>query len=61
VGGLGTRASKAAAATWAWLERCRARAAERRALVQLTDWELRDLGLSRDEVDAESGKWFWRP
>jgi hypothetical protein len=37
------------------------RAADRRALGQLTDWELKDIGISRAEAGAEAEKWFWRP
>ena len=49
-----------AAALWTWWRQRRALACERRTLAQLTDWELRDIGLSRDEADAEAEKWFWR-
>jgi len=38
-----------------------ARAAERRALAQLSDSQLQDMGISRAEADAEAGKWFWNP
>jgi uncharacterized protein YjiS (DUF1127 family) len=38
-----------------------ARAAERRALAQLSDSQLQDMGISRPEADAEAGKWFWNP
>src|SRR5262245_45855988 len=44
-----------------WVTRCRARAAQRRALVQLDDRLLRDVGLNRTDVAAECGKWFWLP
>ena len=60
-GGLGTLAKKAGSEVWAWLGQCRARAAERRVLAQLTVWELRDIGISRGEADGESEKWSWRP
>ena len=45
---------------WAWLGRCRARAAERRALARLTDWDLRDIGITRADAETESEKWPWR-
>jgi uncharacterized protein YjiS (DUF1127 family) len=45
----------------AWLAQCSARAAERRVLARLTDWQLSDVGISRAEADAEAGKWSWRP
>ena len=32
----------------------------RRALRQLTDWELRDVGLTPDEAHREASKVFWR-
>lgn len=44
-----------------WILRCAERADERRILAQLTDWELRDIGISRAEADAEAGKCRWRP
>jgi hypothetical protein len=39
-----------------WLARWR----ERRALSELNDYLLRDIGLSRADVQAESAKWWWR-
>jgi uncharacterized protein YjiS (DUF1127 family) len=46
-------------AAFAWAVRCRARSAQRRALAQLDDRLLRDVGLNRIDVAAECGKWFW--
>jgi uncharacterized protein YjiS (DUF1127 family) len=40
-----------------WLDRAR----ERRRLAQLTDRELRDIGLNRYEARHESRKPFWSP
>jgi uncharacterized protein YjiS (DUF1127 family) len=60
-GGFGPVAKTAASALWTWLKRWRARAAERRGLAQMTDWELKDIGVSRAEADGEAEKWFWRP
>jgi uncharacterized protein YjiS (DUF1127 family) len=37
---------------------CRERSAQRRALAQLDDRLLRDVGLNRTDVAAECGKWF---
>jgi uncharacterized protein YjiS (DUF1127 family) len=34
---------------------------QRRALRDLPDYVLRDMALSRADVEAESGKPFWRP
>jgi uncharacterized protein YjiS (DUF1127 family) len=39
-----------------WLERGR----QRRALRQLSDHMLKDLGLSRSDAERESSKPFWR-
>lgn len=39
-----------------WLER----AQHRQALAGLTDVELKDIGLSRADVEAEANKPFWR-
>ena len=44
-----------------WVLRCAERADERRVLPQLSDWELRDIGISRAEANAEADKWCWRP
>jgi uncharacterized protein YjiS (DUF1127 family) len=38
----------------------RRRMAEREAFTELGDRELRDMGLSRWEVERELAKWFWR-
>jgi uncharacterized protein YjiS (DUF1127 family) len=45
----------------AWALRCAERSAQRRTLTQMTDWQLRDIGISRAEADGEAGKWCWRP
>jgi uncharacterized protein YjiS (DUF1127 family) len=45
----------------AWTQRCIERAAERRALARLGDWQLRDIGISRADAEIEAAKWFWRP
>ena len=60
-GGLGALAKKVASGVCARLGQCWVRAAERRALSRLTDWELHDIGISRAEAGAEAEKWFWRP
>jgi uncharacterized protein YjiS (DUF1127 family) len=41
---------------FAWLERAR----QRRQLQQLGDHMLKDIGLSRADVEAEAAKPFWR-
>jgi uncharacterized protein YjiS (DUF1127 family) len=40
-----------------WLERGR----QRRHLAAMDDHMLRDIGLSRADVSAETEKWFWQP
>jgi uncharacterized protein YjiS (DUF1127 family) len=40
-----------------WRERARSR----HLLLQLDDRMLRDVGLSRSDVDRECGKYFWQP
>jgi uncharacterized protein YjiS (DUF1127 family) len=41
---------------WEWGERAR----QRRALRELPDYLLRDIGVSRDEAELEAHKPFWR-
>lgn len=36
------------------------RACQRETLAELTDDQLRDIGLSRQQADAEAAKPFWR-
>lgn len=49
------------AARWcrAWLRAAAQRSAGRRALARLDDRLLRDVGMTRDEAEAEAGKPFW--
>ena len=49
-----------ARAILAWALRCAERSAQRRTLAQSTDWQLRDVGITRTEADGEAGKWCWR-
>jgi uncharacterized protein YjiS (DUF1127 family) len=49
--------SAAARAVWFWTERSR----QRRALAELDDRLLRDIGLTRDEARRECANPFWRP
>jgi uncharacterized protein YjiS (DUF1127 family) len=44
-------------AVWFWLERSR----QRRALAELDDYLLRDIGLTCDEVQRECANPFWKP
>ena len=39
---------------------CCERSAQRRALAELDDERLRDIGLTRAQAQAEAGKPFWR-
>jgi uncharacterized protein YjiS (DUF1127 family) len=59
-GAVRRRLAQALVAVLAWWEGCRSRAAQRRALKELSDWGLRDIGLTRAEAEGESGKWPWR-
>jgi uncharacterized protein YjiS (DUF1127 family) len=54
---LGHGAGRVAEGGLIWLERAR----QRRQLAQLSDYMLRDIGLSRADAWAESEKPFWRP
>ena len=42
---------------WFWMERSR----QRRALAELDDRLLRDIGLTRDEARRECANPFWKP
>jgi uncharacterized protein YjiS (DUF1127 family) len=44
-------------AVWFWMERSR----QRRALADLDDRLLRDIGLTRDEARRECANPFWKP
>jgi uncharacterized protein YjiS (DUF1127 family) len=43
-----------------WLAICTARHSQRKALAQLDDYRLRDIGKSRREAKIEAAKPFWR-
>ena len=47
-----------AGASWLW--RCAERSAQRRALAELDDDRLRDIGRTRADAQAEAAKPFWR-
>lgn len=53
---IGSRAMSLLRYPLAWSERMR----QRRALLALDDWMLKDIGLSRADVLRESGKPFWQ-
>jgi uncharacterized protein YjiS (DUF1127 family) len=44
-----------------WLSSAFDRAGQRRALAELTDDQLDDIGLSRREASMEAAKPFWKP
>jgi uncharacterized protein YjiS (DUF1127 family) len=51
---------RASVAQWlAWLQLCVLRSGERRRLRELTDRELKDIGLSRADVERECRRWPW--
>jgi uncharacterized protein YjiS (DUF1127 family) len=56
-GGLMRFGGAAVRAVWFWLERSR----QRRALAELDDHLLRDIGLTRDEAQRECANPFWKP
>jgi uncharacterized protein YjiS (DUF1127 family) len=56
-GRFGERAGRIAEVGLAWFDRAR----QRRRLGELSDQMLRDVGLTRADVWAESSKPFWRP
>jgi len=45
---------------WRWYVGCSARSRERRALAQLDDNALKDIGVTRRQANAESAKPFWK-
>jgi uncharacterized protein YjiS (DUF1127 family) len=56
-GGLMRLGGAAVRAVWFWIERSR----QRRALAELDDRLLRDIGLTRDEARREFASPFWKP
>ena len=56
-GGLTRLGSAAVRMIWFWMERSR----QRRALAELDDRLLRDIGLTRDETGRECANPFWKP
>lgn len=53
--------ARAVGAFFSWCARCYERAEQRRALAELEDRMLRDVGLSRGDALREAEKPFWRP
>jgi uncharacterized protein YjiS (DUF1127 family) len=43
-----------------WYARCLERSRQRQALAQLDDHDLKDIGMTRQEADAEAAKPFWK-
>jgi uncharacterized protein YjiS (DUF1127 family) len=43
-----------------FIAECRSLGRERRALASLDDWMLKDIGLSRADIEGELVKPFWR-
>ena len=48
------------AAAWRLIVRSIDRSNQRRALAEMEDHMLRDIGITRVEAAREAGKWFWR-
>jgi uncharacterized protein YjiS (DUF1127 family) len=45
---------------WRWCARCSARSRQRQALAQLDDRDLKDIGITRQQANAEAAKRFWK-
>lgn len=43
----------------AWLCGCQRRHAERQTLSEMDDWQLRDIGVTRAELERELARWPW--
>jgi uncharacterized protein YjiS (DUF1127 family) len=48
------------AQVWRWCARCRARSRQREALSGLDDHLLEDIGVTRQQANAEAAKPFWK-
>ena len=56
----GVHAARIVGCLLAWVWHCAERSGQRRNLAQMTDWQLRDIGISRQDADAEASRWLWR-
>ena len=45
---------------WHWYARCSARSRQRLALAQLDDHALKDMGITREQANAEAAKPLWK-
>jgi uncharacterized protein YjiS (DUF1127 family) len=45
---------------WRWYTRCSERSRQRQALAQLDDDALKDIGVTREQANAEAAKPFWK-
>jgi uncharacterized protein YjiS (DUF1127 family) len=45
---------------WRWCARCSARSRQREALLRLDDHLLEDIGVTRQQANAEAAKPFWK-
>jgi uncharacterized protein YjiS (DUF1127 family) len=45
---------------WRWYAKCLSRSRERQALAQLDDDALKDIGVTREQANAEAAKPFWK-
>lgn len=43
-----------------WCARCSERSRQRQALAQLDDHDLKDIGMTRQQANAEAAKPFWK-
>jgi uncharacterized protein YjiS (DUF1127 family) len=45
---------------WLWWARCSELSRQRQALAQLDDHDLKDIGMTRQQANAEAAKPFWK-
>ena len=45
---------------WLWCAGCSERSRQRQALAQLDDHDLKDIGMTRQQANAEAAKPFWK-
>ena len=45
---------------WRWYAKCLVRSGERQALALLDDDALKDIGVTRQQANAEAAKPFWK-
>jgi uncharacterized protein YjiS (DUF1127 family) len=56
----GTRFWGSCVRFWRWCAECSERSRQREALSQLDDDDLKDIGMTRQQANAEAAKPFWK-